>query len=182
MYPSTPTSFLQLLNLLSAPYLQDALQLLHLFICTIPTIWTEFLHRRGEIANNLKDLKKTPSSLKNILGGFRVCCCWGFFGSLGLAFLWVFAFLSSYMPLPLPQDNDSNPFLLPRDNLLYKTGQCAGVIASHKRRPASPYVHWRTSRLLSKRPHHCQVCLLFHQWPHWFGFLYCAQTPVFTEK
>lgn len=144
-------------HLLSVQYLQDTFQLLHLFICTVPTIWTEFLHRRGKIANNLKDSEK--NSLKNVLGGFRVCC-WVL---VLFFFLWVYALLSFYMPFPLPQDNDSNPFLLPQDNSLCKIGQYAGVTASHRWKPTSPYVHWWASRLLSKRPHHCQVCLFLPQ-------------------
>jgi len=70
------------------------------------------------------------------------------------------------MPVPLPQDKDSNPFLLSWDNSSCKIGQCAGVIASHKWRQTSPSVHWRASRLLSKRSHHCRVCIFLPQWQH----------------
>lgn len=57
-YSSTLKPSLQLLHNSSAQYLQDALQQLHFFICAAPTIWTEFLHRRGKISNNLNYLGK----------------------------------------------------------------------------------------------------------------------------
>lgn len=38
-------------------HLQDIFQLLCLFICRVPTIWTELLHRRCKILNTLKDFK-----------------------------------------------------------------------------------------------------------------------------
>lgn len=54
-------------------------------------------------------------------------------------------FQPSYMLLP--QDNDSNPSPLPWDNSLGKTGQRAGVIASHKRRAI---LHCEIGRQLSE--------------------------------
>lgn len=157
-----PTSFLQLLNLLSAQYLQYTFQLLHLFIySTYNTNWIPPQNRQNN--KQFKGLGK-----KQVL-------CRTFWEALGFVavgvflvgfFLWVFALLSSYMPFLLPQDNYSNPFPLPWDNSLCKIGQYAGVIASHKWRPTSPRVHWWASRLLSKRLHHCWVCLFLPQWQH----------------
>lgn len=69
--------------------------------------------QKGQNIKRFKPPEKNTSSLKNILRGSKVCCYLGFSGSFA-------SFWSSYMPLPLPQDNDSNPYSLPWNNSLRK--------------------------------------------------------------
>lgn len=127
--------------------------------------WIPPQKRHKRIPSNLRTWRKT-SSLKifwEALGSVDArtpIWCWYTISEQ------VYALLSSYMSFPLPQNSNSNPFPLPQNTSLCKTGQHAGAAALHRWGLTGQYEHWLASKLPSKRPHHCWVCLFLPQWQH----------------